>query len=133
MSTKSRKVIPHSFVLEALDDLDPILKPMFGTVGVYIYGAIVFALRDRPTSIRDNGVWLATSAEHHASLQRDFPSMRSLELFGPGPTGWQVLPVDAEDFEESVLLACRLVRARDPRIGKLPKMKKSRSKARARK
>jgi hypothetical protein len=35
-----------------------------------------------------------------------------------------VLPFDAEDFEESVLRACALVRAADPRIGKVPKPKK---------
>jgi hypothetical protein len=35
-------------------------------------------------------------------------------------TGWQVLPVDAPDFEEAVLRACDLVLAGDPRIGKVP-------------
>ena len=35
-------------------------------------------------------------------------------------TGWQVLPTDAEDFEEAALRACELVLARDPRIGKVP-------------
>ena len=33
----------------------------------------------------------------------------------------EVLPVDAEDFEESVLSACALVLAGDARIGKVPK------------
>ena len=35
-------------------------------------------------------------------------------------TGWQVLPVDAPDFEEAALRACELIVARDPRIGKVP-------------
>jgi hypothetical protein len=50
--------------------------------------------------------------------------MRSITVFGPEVTGWQVLPSDAPDFEESALRACELVIARDPRIGKVPKSKK---------
>lgn len=53
--------------------------------------------------------------------------MRSIKIFGPGPTGWQILPVDAEDFEESTFKACGLVAQNDLRIGKVPK---SRSKNR---
>ncbi len=132
MKIKSRKSIPYDFVLDELESLAPITKAMFGAVAVYVNGAIVFILRDRPKSPKDNGVWLATTAEHHASLQKDFPNMRSLEMFGPGPTGWQVLPSDAEDFEESVLRACGFVRRRDPRIGKIPQPKRRRTKARAR-
>ena len=47
--------------------------------------------------------------------------MRSIGLFGTPVTSWQVLPVDAPDFEESALRACELIAARDPRIGKIPK------------
>lgn len=55
--------------------------------------------------------------------------MRSIKIFGPGPTGWQVLPADAGDFEESVLRACEMVLADDPRIGKIPKSRLPRKKA----
>lgn len=48
--------------------------------------------------------------------------------FGPGPTGWQVLPVNSDDFEESVIKACQLVIKRDPRIGKVPKIKLKKNK-----
>ncbi len=113
--------IEFPFLLEELDGLNVETKPMFGARGVYVDGKIVFIMRDRPTSVNDNGVWLATTGEHHASLLTDFPAMRSIELFGPGPTGWQVLPVDSDDFEDSVLRACRFVRGGDPRIGKIPK------------
>lgn len=120
---KKKKTIPFDFVIEALDELDPYLKPMFGAHGVYVDNKIVFILRDRPTSPADNGIWLATTGEHHKSLQKNFPSMRSIEMFGPGPTGWQVLPADAEDFEEAAFKACELVIKNDPRIGKIPKAK----------
>jgi hypothetical protein len=66
-------------------------------------------------------VWIATTKEHHVSLRRKLPNLRSITVFGVGESGWQVLPVDAEDFEESVILACTQVRAGDPRIGKVPK------------
>lgn len=118
-----KKTIPFEFVLENLEDLNVHTKPMFGAFGVYLQNKIVFILRERPTSVEDNGVWLATTPEHHQSLQKEFPNMRSLLIFGPGVTGWQVLPVEADDFEESVLRACELVRLGDERIGKIPKVK----------
>ena len=70
-------------------------------------------------------MWLATTPEHHASLRREFPNMRSIEVLGKKVTGWQVLPADAPDFEEAALRACELVIARDPRIGKVPKSRRS--------
>jgi len=118
---KSKKSIPFDFVFEELERLQPYTKPMFGCYGVYVGDKIVFILRQKDTFLADNGIWLATTGEHHASLQKDFPNMRSIEGFGPGPTGWQVLPADADDFEESALLACKLILQDDPRIGKIPK------------
>jgi hypothetical protein len=50
--------------------------------------------------------------------------MRSIELFGKQTTSWQVLPVDAPDFEETALRACALIIAGDPRIGKIPSRRK---------
>ena len=68
----------------------------------------------------DNGVWLATTKQHHESLRREFPNMRSIHVLGKAVTGWQVIPADAADFEEAALRACDLVLAGDPRIGKVP-------------
>ena len=65
-------------------------------------------------------MWLATTEEHHQSLRQEFPNMRSIQVLGKKVTGWQVLPTDAEDFEEAALRACELVLAGDPRIGKVP-------------
>jgi hypothetical protein len=94
---------------------------MFGCLAVYVGDQIVLILRDRPDSPGDNGVWLATAATHHESLKREFPRMRSIRLFGRKETHWQVLPVAAPDFEKAALRSCELIRARDPRIGKIPK------------
>jgi hypothetical protein len=97
---------------------------MFGCLAVYAGPKIVLLLRDRPDRTQDNGVWLATTREHHCSLRREFPHMRSFELLGKPITGWQVLPADAPDFETMALLACELILRRDPRIGKVPKGRK---------
>ena len=129
---KRRKIAPHEFVLEALAALAPTTRTMFGCLAVYFEDKIVLILRDRQDSPEDNGVWLATTAEHHESLQREFPSMRSIQLFGRKTTHWQVLPVDAPDFEAAALRACGLIIARDPRIGKVPKTR-ALSRVRARK
>jgi len=120
---KPRKTIPHEFVLDALTALAPRTNPMFGCLAVYVGDKIVMVLRDRPTATADNGVWLATTLEHHESLRRKFPYMRSIGVLGE-ITGWQILPVDAPDFEESALRACELILSRDPSIGKVPKTRK---------
>ena len=116
---KPRSRVPHEFVLDALGPIGPVTKPMFGCLAVYVREQIVLILRDHRDHAADNGVWLATTAEHHDSLRREFPHMRSIQLFGTPVTSWQVLPSDAGDFEESALHACELVLARDPRIGKV--------------
>ncbi|HUJ30509.1 MAG TPA: hypothetical protein VLY23_04470 [Candidatus Acidoferrum sp.] len=118
---KPRKRVPHEFVLDALAVASPWTRPMFGCLAVYVEEKIVLVLRDKPDgAAADNGVWLATTIEHHESLRREFPNMRSIQVLGKEVTGWQVLPVDSPDFEESALRACELIIARDPRIGKVP-------------
>jgi hypothetical protein len=117
---KPRKAVPHAFVLEALAPLPFHTRPMFGSLAVYVEDKIILLLRDRPQNTADNGVWLATTREHHESLRREFPHMRSIQLLGKTVTQWQVLPVDAPDFEEAARRACELISARDPRIGKVP-------------
>jgi hypothetical protein len=121
---KRRKVVPHEFVLEALAEVSPRTNPMFGCLAVYVGEKIVLILRDRPKYPRDNGVWIATTLEHHGSLRREFPNMRSVGLLGRKTTGWQVLPSDAKDFEEAALRACELIVKSDNRIGKVPKRKR---------
>ena len=118
---KQRKAVPFEFVLDALADLPTETRTMFGCLAIYLGDKIVLILRDRREPPADNGVWLATTEEHHQSLAREFPSMRSIQLFGNKITGWQVLPADAADFEQAALHACELIVARDPRIGKVPK------------
>jgi hypothetical protein len=125
-AVKRRKVVPHEFVLAAIAELSPETHPMFGCLAVYVDNKIVFILRDKHDKSANNGVWLAISPEHHATLRREFPHMRSIWILGKKMTGWQVLPVDAPDFEKAALRACELVIARDPRIGRVPRARRSR-------
>ncbi len=119
-TTKQRKRVPHEFVLEALASLSPRTNPMFGCLAVYVGEKIVVILRDKSSKTGDNGVWLATTEEHHESLRREFPNMRSIGVLGKKVTGWQLLPAEAVDFEKAALHACELILAGDSRIGKIP-------------
>jgi hypothetical protein len=118
-AVRQRKAVPHEFVLDAIAALSPATRSMFGCLAVYVADKIVLILRDKGDSTADNGVWLATTKEHHESLRREFPNMRSIQAFGTNVTGWQVLPVGAPDFEEAAMRACELIVAGDPRIGKV--------------
>lgn len=128
LGTKSGapKKVPFAFVLDELSALSPTTRPMFGCTAVYVGPRIVLILRDK-RGTADDGVWIATTAEHHASLRKELPSIRSITVFGPGESGWQVIPAEAETFEEEVLRVCELVQKADPRVGKVPKPKKKRS------
>ena len=119
-AVQPRKAVPHEFVLDELASLAPRTNPMFGCLAIYVQDKIVLILRDKPKNPDDNGVWLATTEEHHQSLRGEFPNMRSVGVFGKEVTDWQILPSDAEDFEQTALRACELVLAGDPRIGKVP-------------
>lgn len=117
-----RKKIPFDFVIEQLHSADPVVKPMFGCFSIYIGPKLVCSLRDKNDT--DSGVWISSTKEHHESLRADFPNMKSIEIFGPGTSGWQVLHKDASDFESSVMHLCELILKGDPRIGSIPKPKK---------
>ncbi len=124
--TRRKKPLPHPFVLEAISEVVTKTHPMFGCLAVYVREKIVLILRDKRDGSADDGVWLATAAEHHESLRREFPNMRSVAVFGRDVTDWQVLATDTADFEEAALHACELVIAGDPRIGKAPKKRRPR-------
>lgn len=128
LAARREKAVPYGFVLDEIASLSPMTRPMFGCLAVYIEDKIVLILRDKQKSPSDNGIWLATAIEHHESLRHEFPQMRSIRLFGKEPTQWQVLPADDPDFDTAAMRACRLILARDSRIGKIPKGRSSRAK-----
>lgn len=124
LTAKRGKPAPYEFVLDELAPLAPTTRSMFGCVAVYVEDKILLILREKRKSAADNGVWLATTTAHHDSLRQEFPRMRSIRVFGKEPTQWQLLPADDPDFEAAAIRACKLVLARDPRIGKIPKRRR---------
>ena len=91
---------------------------------------IVLILRQRTDHPETNGVWIPTSVEHHESLKKDFPSLCSVSIFADegGVSTWQMLPADCDDFESSVIKVCEFINHADPRIGRIPKPRKSKKK-----
>jgi hypothetical protein len=118
--------IPFEFIIELLLPLNPKVKPMFGCFAVYIGEKIMLVLRNRQDHEEANGIWIATKSEHHASLKQIFPSMHSVYILSDGKaeTEWQMLPLDADDFESSAMKACELILRGDKRIGRIPKPRK---------
>jgi hypothetical protein len=121
--------IPFPFILDRLHALDPVVKPMFGSYAVYVREKIMFVLREREDHEDANGIWIATSKEHHASLKKEFPSLQSIYILsnGKNETGWQMIPANADDFESSADHACDLIIKGDTRIGKIPKARKKKT------
>ncbi len=99
---------------------------MFGSYAVYVREKIMLVLRERENHEDANGIWLATSKEHHASLKKEFPSLQSIYILSDGKneTGWQMIPMDADDFESAADHVCDLILKGDQRIGKIPKARK---------
>ena len=124
------KNIPFPFILDYLLPLEPQMKPFFGCYGIYVGEQIMFILREKDTHTDCNGVWIATSHEHHKSLKKEFPSLTSVSVLNDGAniTAWQMIPAGSDDFEESAIRVCELVLKGDKRIGKIPKSKKKNKK-----
>ena len=126
---KPKKEIPFAFVLEEIAELRPHTRSMFGAHAVYSGDFLLCITRLKEDAYAsDNGIWIATSKEHHPSLLRELPSMRGIHIFSAkGPTDWRCLPVEDPRFEEDAFRLCALMRKRDPRIGRIPKRKKPRA------
>lgn len=118
----TKKTIPFEFVFDYLLPLDVTIKQMFGLFALYINEKIILILRQRKEFPDTNGVWIATNKEYHKSLKNDIPSLRSISTYSDGATEteWQLIPVDIDDFEYSVIKVCELIKHGDPRIGRIP-------------
>ena len=124
LAAPAAKKPPFPFVLDELEALSPVTRPMFGCQAVYVGPKIMLILRDKGPEDEDSGVWVASEVEHHASLRAQLPSLRAIKLFGPGESAWRCLPSDSDRFEDEVLRLCAMIRAADARIGRVPGAKK---------
>ena len=118
-----QRQVPHGFVLDAIAELEPTTKTMFGALAVYVDDRIVFLLRGSLKDVHANGVWVAVPVEHQESLRPRFPNALPVRIMGKDIRNWWVLSPDQPDFEESVVSACELVVRRDPRVGRVPNSK----------
>mgnify|MGYP001601068062 CR=1 FL=1 len=119
------KKIPFEFILDHLFQLSPLVKPMFGCHAIYIGEKIFLILRDRKDHPDANGIWIATSSEHHKSLKKEIPSLKAIDILseGKGETNWQMVSNENEHFEDSAIKICDLILRGDERVGKIPKTK----------
>lgn len=118
------KKLPFPFVLEELAPLDPVTRPMFGALGVYVGERIVMILRDKGPDDADSGVWLAFDPEHEAAVISALPRLGPIELFRTKVAGWKKLSSRSAEFEDDVGVVCRLLLEGDERIGKVPGKKR---------
>lgn len=115
--------LPYRFILDFLSPDRLEVKKMFGHRCLYFDGLMVLFLISKEGN-PDNGICLATSAEHISSLKNELKSLRALHSYGEESTGWRLIPADSENFERDTEIACKLIRKKDPRIGREPSSSK---------
>ena len=70
------KPVPYEFVFDYLP-ANIVVKKMFGMHYIYLGKRIMFILRKQDAQSELNGIWIATSKEHHPSLKKDIPELGS--------------------------------------------------------
>jgi hypothetical protein len=120
---KDADKIPFAFILDHILRDDIVIKPMFGCFAIYAGGKLCLFLVDRDVPIvkpdgetMDNGVHIATTAEHIDSLRPGFPDAEFRRL--KDGKVWILIAVDHPLFEEHVVKACEMINAHDQRIGR---------------
>ena len=101
-------------------------KAWFGGRTVSLHGKhhLVLMTQGEPWQ----GVLVCTAHEHHASLRADFPSLIQHPVLGK----WLYLSEAVDTFERDARRLVQCVRARDPRFGILPSVRKKRAVRRVR-
>ncbi len=122
----ARKVHRHQWLWEPLEH-EPtfVLRSMFGTKAVYLQGRIMFCFSAGREPWR--GMLVATDQPRHAALRAEFLELRPHPILPK----WLYLPESSDRFETLAARLVALVRARDPRLGVIPKPKKKSSTGRS--
>jgi hypothetical protein len=113
------RVVPYDFVFDYLPR-NVVVRPMFGMYYIYLNKKIMLILRKASKNLDMNGIWVATSKEHHKSLERDIPALTDF-LLDNGEmhdSDWRLLKHDHDDFESAAIQLCELITHGDRRIGK---------------
>jgi hypothetical protein len=118
--------IPFDFIFDYLLPIETTVKPFFGMFAIYSGEKLLLMLRERDNQPGLNGIWIATARGGQESLKKALPALRTVS--GPKAknpeTGWQMISATADDFEETAIRVCELIIRRDPRIGKIPPLKR---------
>jgi len=118
---QAKRVHPHAWLWEPLEsDATFVLGAMFGTKVVYLGGRLMLCFSAKAEPWR--GLLVCTERENHESLLALFPSLSPHPILPK----WLYLPEAADDFERVAEQLVRLARERDPRIGVVPRPKRSR-------
>jgi len=110
--------IPFDFLLNDLP-AGIIVKPAIGMFYIYFNGRIVLIFRKTNKNPQFNGIWIATTRDHHHSLKVDVPAVSEFQLEEGIDTAWLLLNHEHDDFESAATKICQLVAYKDPRIGKV--------------
>ena len=113
------KAVPFEFVFDYLPH-NVVTKPMFGMYYIYLNRKIMIILRKATKNLDMNGIWIATSKEHHQSLEKEIPALADFVLDNGEmhDSEWRLLRADHDDFEEAAIRICELISHGDKRIGK---------------
>ena len=121
-SAKSPRKIAYDFVLDALSELGPTTRAMFGSTGVYLGERVVFILRKKGDP--DDGVWVAFDEDRTSDATAALPNLQAIQRL-PNVRCWRKLAESHPEFEDDVLEACRLAGDPDGPLGKIPVRQKS--------
>jgi hypothetical protein len=110
---------PFDFVFDYLPT-GITVKRMFGMHYIYWGKRILMILRKSQKEPEWNGVWIATSRDHHETLKAIVPELDAFYLDEyDRHSNWLLLKDDADDFEGPAIKVCELIAHGDPRIGKV--------------
>ncbi len=114
-------VHPYAWLWEPLEDAPSfVLRSMFGTRAAYVGGNLVLCFSAKTEPWR--GVLVCTERAHHASLTRDLPELTPHPILPK----WLYLPESVAGFERTAAQLVQLAARRDPRIGIIPKPRRTR-------
>ena len=127
LSARVRQPHRYEWLWEPLEaDVTFVLRSMFGAKAAYLDGKLMlcFCASEEPW----RGVLVCTDRTRHPALLAEFP------VLSPHPVlpKWLYLPESADRFEPLATRLVVLARRRDPRLGVLPKPRKSRQAPRTR-
>lgn len=113
------KAVPYDLVFDYLPQ-NVVVRPMFGMYYIYLNKKIMLILRKAGKNIDMNGVWVATTKQHHQSLEKEIPAMADFVLDNGEmhDSDWRLLKYDHDDFESAAIQVCELISHGDKRIGK---------------